>query len=139
MSKYDDVSWHYDGDFPQDLAEKNASTHIGMFLGWVIKRGLEGEFLKEIASEGLIKLKTGKITGAEFVCSYCDGKLTEEDLNEKANEFAKEYYENDVYLSDYAETLGENVPTLYHVEDNLKNALLIENILDDRFKAFQTK
>lgn len=38
MSKYDDVSWHYGGDFPKELTEKNASTHIGMFIGWIRRR-----------------------------------------------------------------------------------------------------
>lgn len=140
MSKYDDVSWHYDGDFPSDLAENNACTHIGMFIGWIIKRDLEGGFLKEIASDGIRKLKLGEITGGEFIYSYCDGKLTSEDLSNSANKFADQYYENDdTYMSDYAEVLGENVPTLYHVEDNLKNALLIEDILDKRFKEYQGK
>ncbi|KHD04785.1 hypothetical protein PN36_34480 [Candidatus Thiomargarita nelsonii] len=139
MSKYDDISWHYDGNFPAELTEKNASTHIGMFLGWAIKRNLEGTFLKEMANDGLIKLRAGEITGGEFVYLYCDGKLTSEDLNDDANKFAQEYYENDEYISDYAETLGYNVPTLYHIQDNLKNALLIENILDKRFKEYRKK
>ncbi len=140
MSKYDDVSWHYDGDFPPELTEKNACTHIGMFIGWVIKRGLEGEFLKEIASDGIRKLKSGEITGGEFIYSYCDGKLTNEDLSDSANKFAEEYYENDdAYMSDYAEALGEDVLTLYHVEDNPNNALLIKDILDKRFKEYQEK
>ena len=92
-----------------------------------------------MAAEGIKKIKAKEITGGEFVYSYCDGKLTEEDLNDKANEFAKEYYEDDVYMSDYGEALGENVPTLYHVEDSLENALVIEDILDKRFKEYQTQ
>ena len=140
MSKYDDVSWHFDGDFPADLTEKNASTHIGMFIGWIIKRNLEGDFLKEMASDGIKKLKLGEISGGEFIYSYCDGKLTNEDLSDSANRFAEQYYENDdTYMTDYAEALGENVPTLYYVEDNLKNALLIEDILDKRYKEYQGK
>ena len=139
MSKYDDVSWHFDGDFPTELTEKNASTHIGMFIGWIVKRGLEGDFLKEMALDGIRKLKLGEITGGDFIYSYCDGKLTNEDLNDNANKFAQEYYEDDVYMSDYAEALGADVPTLYHVEDNLENALIIEDILDKRFKEYQDK
>ena len=30
MAKYDDASWHYGGDFPDDLPEENGATHIGM-------------------------------------------------------------------------------------------------------------
>ena len=136
MSKYDDVSWHFDGNFPSDLTERHASTHIGMFIEWIVKRDLESDFLKEIASDGIRKLKLGEITGGDFVYSYCDGKLTNEDLNDNANKFAQEYYDN-VYMSDYAEALGEDVPTLYHVEDNLENALIIKGILDKRFKEYQ--
>jgi len=32
MAKYDDASWHYGGEYPENISEENASTHIGMFL-----------------------------------------------------------------------------------------------------------
>ena len=91
--------------------------------------GLEGEFLHEIAEEGIQKLKSGQITGSDIILSYCDGKLTEEDLSDLANTFAKSYYDR-TYYSDYSEAVGETAPTLYHVEDNFKNASIIEVILD---------
>ena len=37
MAKYDDASWHYEGDYPEDLPTANAATHIGMFLAGVLK------------------------------------------------------------------------------------------------------
>ncbi|RML48695.1 DUF7832 domain-containing protein [Pseudomonas avellanae] len=30
--KYDDASWHYNGNFPSDLPDTAGATHIGMFL-----------------------------------------------------------------------------------------------------------
>jgi hypothetical protein len=37
MAKYDDASWHYGGDYPEDLPNENVATHIGMFLQWCIE------------------------------------------------------------------------------------------------------
>lgn len=133
MSKYDDVSWHVGGKFPPELNEKHASTHIGMFLGWVIKHGLAGDLLEEIAADGLNKVVSGEITGAEFLLKYCDGKLTNEDINEEGNKFASEYYEKNIFISDYNELFGENVDTLYHVEDSVQNASILEKLINKRF------
>jgi len=49
--KYDDASWHYDGDYPEDLPIENTSTHIGMFLKWCICKNFYSEFLMEDSEE----------------------------------------------------------------------------------------
>ena len=51
MAKYDDASWHYGGDFPDDLPEENGATHIGMFLNWCIDNDLISEFQIEESGE----------------------------------------------------------------------------------------
>ena len=51
--KYDDASWHYDGNFPADLPDEAGATHIGMFLCWIIMRRMEGDFLKEQSTSAL--------------------------------------------------------------------------------------
>src|SRR6266404_3538306 len=34
--KYDDASWHYGGDFPEDLPREAGATHTGMFVAWAL-------------------------------------------------------------------------------------------------------
>src|SRR6478735_390289 len=37
---YDKAKWHYEGDFPSNLSEKQAFVHTGMYLGWIIEENL---------------------------------------------------------------------------------------------------
>ena len=41
--KYDDASWHSEGDFPDDLPEEAGGTHIGMFFAWALLSGMGGD------------------------------------------------------------------------------------------------
>ena len=45
--KYDDASWHFGGDYPEDLPDENGATHIGMFLAWCIAHNFFSEELEE--------------------------------------------------------------------------------------------
>jgi len=38
--KYDDASWHSEGDFPGDLRAEAGATHIGMFFAWLMLNGM---------------------------------------------------------------------------------------------------
>ncbi len=89
MSKYDDASWHYGGDFPEGLPQKNGATHTGMFLNWCINNDLISEELKEDSAEEIEKVKRREITGAEFVMESRDGKFSESDLSDLGNSFEK--------------------------------------------------
>ncbi|MDN3694377.1 hypothetical protein QWZ06_19865 [Chryseobacterium tructae] len=55
MSKYDDASWHYGGEFPEGLPQKNGATHTGMFLNWCINNDLISDELKEDNEEEIEK------------------------------------------------------------------------------------
>ncbi len=136
MAKYDDASWHSGGNFPSDLDDDNAYTHIGMFLGWAIDNELEGSLLREEFADLLQQYRAREITGAEFLHACCDNKLTDDDLNEEGNSFAEEYYESDRYYDDYAEVF-ERHPTLYHVEDNKENYGLISKRIGVRFEEWK--
>ena len=133
MTKYDDASWHFGGDFPSDLKINNARTHIGMFLGWVVDNKLYGNLLEEIHGENLRKFKDRKISPSQLFKVCCDDKLTNEDLNEEGNSFALHYYETDIYLEDYEEILGKDIDTLYHAEDSWENYLKISKRITKRY------
>ncbi len=152
MSKYDDASWHYGGDFPKGLPDKNGATHTGMFLNWCIEKGLVSGELKEDAEEEIESLKRREITGAEFVMEVMDGKFSEYDLNHLGNSFAKDYYKDDTdfgnrfssFADDYvnlfdaqAEEKDYEYETFYHIEDTYENYDLMKQIINHRFEEWK--
>lgn len=152
MSKYDDASWHYSGDFPEGLPQKNGATHTGMFLNWCIERNLVSEEFKEDAEEEIEKLKKREITGAELIIDSMDGKFSEYDLNDSGNAFAKDYYVDETdfgnrygsFATDYinlfdsiAEESDFEYETFYHIEDTYENYDLMKQIIDHRFEEWK--
>ena len=148
MTKYDDASWHYGGDFPEGIPEKNGATHTGMFLNWCINNDLISEELKEDSEDELEKLKRREITGADFVIDALDGKFSEYDLNDLGNAFAKDYYVDETdfgdkfssFATDYinifdsvAEESDFEYETFYHIEDTYENYDLMKQVIDHRF------
>lgn len=144
MAKYDDASWHYGGDYPNDLPIENASTHIGMFLTWCIERDLMSEEQQEDAAEDIEKVKRRTLTGAEFLDSVCDEKFTTDDLNETGNSFAKSYYGRKEgkyasYFDDYKRVFQQsaNEFIVYSVANSWENYELIKPVIDQRFEDWK--
>lgn len=135
--KYDDVKWHAGGEFPRELPGESAATHIGMFLGWAIDRGLEGDLLREQFPEVLQRFRRRETTGRGVLLACCDGKLTDDFLGDEANRFARAYYEPDTYFDDYADELADEVPTLYHVEDNWRNYERMKRRIERRYAEWK--
>lgn len=148
MAKYDDASWHYGGDFPEDLENEAGATHIGMFITWCINNNLVSEFQMDEAGDDVQKVKDRLMTGTEFLISNCDEKFTDEDLNEVGNQFANAYYNEDTqfaksfapYLQDYSHCFEQRAidnkkafKSVYHVKDSWENYALIEAVIDKRF------
>ena len=139
--KYDDASWHYGGDFPKDLPQEAGATHIGMFLAWALLSGLEGDLYTEELPDAIPSLQSRSITPGAFLIANCDEKFTDDDLNEEGNDFAQGYYASDaaLYVSDYGDTLGEGLESLYHVKDTWENFDRIKLVLDQRFKDWKNE
>jgi hypothetical protein len=138
--KYDDASWHYGGTFPKHLPKSAGATHIGMFLAWMLINDLAGEELEEDAESELAQLKDRTLTGAQFVMTVLDEKLTDQEFSEAGNAFAVAYYEglnNDSrYVDDYLLTFGVGLKTLYSVEDSWANYDQLSGVMDARFAAW---
>ena len=135
---YDRADWHYGGEFPSDLPPENGGTHIGMFLAWAAHAGLIGAFHLEHSSEYLEQMGRREITGGEFLAQACDEKFWPEDLNDEGNAFASDYYPSQ-YFEDYEEALGEDLPTLYHVQDSWANFDLLCPVLEHRFHEWKSR
>ena len=148
MAKYDDASWHYEGNYPENLPTKNAATHIGIFLAWCINNDLLSNEQTEDNVDDVESVKSRKMTGAEFLITVCDEKLIDEDLTKIGNRFAKAYYQYvkpskfakiyDHYIADYSKILNDGVEDdVYKIEDTWENYDLLRPIIDQRFKEWQ--
>lgn len=137
----DRIDWHADSTEQYDLPYENAGTHIGMFLAWVINHHLEGELHIEESLEELAQVRERKMTGREFLIKICDEKFWEEDLNGEGLAFVKFYYEAEGYryYVDYEETLAQNLPSIYHVEDTWENYDLIAAKITAAYQQWKTK
>ncbi|UFH51287.1 DUF7832 domain-containing protein [Pseudomonas sp. KNUC1026] len=139
--KYDDASWHYGGTFPAELPEAAGATHIGMFLAWMLMNDLASEELEEDAESELAQLKDRTLTGARFLMTVLDEKLTDEEFSETGNAFAVAYYQglnNDSrYVDDYLLTFGASIEGLYHVEDSWAHYDQLSGVIGARFGAWQ--
>jgi hypothetical protein len=137
--KYDDASWHYGGDFPKDLSDEAGATHAGMFVAWALLAGLAGDIHIEEFPEGVEKLRSRTVTPGQFFLEACDGKFTDEDLNDEGNAFAQEYFEFErgSYLEDYGRLLAEDLPSQYHVQDSWTNFDKLRPSLDKKFEDWR--
>ena len=139
--KYDDASWHYGGDFPEDLPEEAGATHIGIFLAWMILNGLASDELLEEVEESVTALRDRKTTGAAILMNDLDEKLSDADFNDEGNAFAIAYYqgENDdsKYVDDYLEAVGVDMESLYSVPDTWKSYDAVAELADKRFAAWK--
>lgn len=137
--KYDDASWHYNGEFPEGLAEEAGATHIGMFVAWALLNGLGGTLHTEEFPEELEALRDRETTPGRFLIDVCDEKFTDEDLSDEGNAFAEVYYnsKNAFYLTDYESTFSAAHTTLHHVEDSWVNFDKISKAIDRRFEEWR--
>ena len=139
--KYDDMTWHTEGDFPAGISPSAAAIHIGIFTIWAWKHGLGGDSFSEFADEISDILGKKELPPSEISIKFCDGKLTDEDLNEEGNEFASWYYEDDKtgYGDDYKKLLAGNLPSFYHVSDDWNSYAKMENRLNEVYKKWKIK
>lgn len=140
--KFDDATWHTEGDFPADLPPEAGATHIGMFLTWLVRNALLSDDLEGDSADELFSVRAGTMSGTEFLLTELDGRLTDEDLSETGAAFTMAYYEGaggDVtYLADYAEMFSSEpgINSLYQVPDTTENYQQIAPILTYRFEQW---
>jgi hypothetical protein len=133
MPKLDDMKWHLGGgEFPLDLPEENAATHIGFFVAWVINSGLWGASQSDDDSHAVQRVRDRTITGRTFLIERCDGKLFPGMLNKEGAAFAQKYYERE-YFKDYRRTLVVDLKSDYLVEDSWDNYDRISEVIDTCF------
>jgi hypothetical protein len=143
--KYDDASWHLEGLWPDGLPEIQASVMPGMFFVWAVLHDLASEeHLTDVtvSFKGLKeKLENRDVTPAEYFNKTCDGKLTDQDLNDEGNEFALAYYEGEdggeKFLTDYLTIFGDHEDSPYHVPNTWEAYDRYSPTIDKRFKEWK--
>jgi len=140
-TKYDDASWHYGGNFPKGLPNEAGATHTGMFVAWAVLSGLGGSMHTEDFPENIPRLQSRSVTPGRFLLEACDGKFTDEDLNDEGNAFAREYFdlERGSFLADYEGTLAGGLPSTYHVPDTWDTYDRLRPILDRRLAEWRRR
>lgn len=139
--KYDDASWHYEGEFPDHLPDAAGATHIGMFLTWMLLNGFASEDLLDEADSEVAELRDRSITGPQFLIRVLDERLTAEDFSQEGNAFTVAYYkgqdDDSRYVDDYLETFGVSVETLYGVPDSWGNYDQLAARMDARYASWK--
>lgn len=133
--KYDDVSWHAGGQFPADLPAAAGATHIAMFVAWCVLHDLAGELHADV----LAPLRARTLTPGQWFLQACDGKFTDENVNDDGNDFTAAYFEAEdmTYVADYQETLALDLDSLYRVPDTWASYDALAPVIDARFAAWQ--
>jgi hypothetical protein len=139
--KYDDASWHSGGNFPKDLPPAAGATHTGMYMAWALLSGLGGEIHVTELPDEILKLRSRSVTPRKFFLHACDGKFTDEDLNEEGNLFTQAYFDFDKgnFLNDYEAILAGDLESLYYVQDTWDNFDLLKPRLDQRLAEWKSK
>jgi hypothetical protein len=135
---YDKAKYHYGGDYPEDLPHDQAFVHTGMYLGWIIDRGLySDEFAAESASE-IESFRKRRMTGRQ-VYERWDGALVDDMLSAEGNAFSAAYFdfEHGQFLADYRDVLARDLPSEYHVEDSWPNYERLKARIDERYRAWK--
>lgn len=139
MANIDRVDWHLNEDFPNELPEENAGTHIGMYLNWIIDNGLIGEMFVSESFEAVENVKAKRMSGRDFLFEECDGKFWNDCLNPVGEEFTKAYYLSDKYLNDYSFTFDDSGDSIFSVENSWENYQKIKSVIDKRFEKWKAK
>ncbi len=148
IDRYD---WHYDsaakeyrerngvlGELTEEQANEiclYASDHIGLFVRWIIENGFEGE---ESDPEGCELVRGGKISGAQYLLDYCDGKFWDSDVSDEIRPFVAWYYESDEnrYFNDLGKLPGYKI---YETLSTDKEYDAIKQFIDKAYKEFKSK
>ena len=132
--KYDDYSWHVEGNFPAKTPQVNGATHIGMFLGWTIFRNKTTSNLisSQQAEKAFNDVKNKKTTPRNFLIKYCAGVILSDYFTDEMNEFIQAYYEK-YYFDDYA-IIFNNI--FYKLSNTWYNFDKTMEMLDKRYKEW---
>jgi hypothetical protein len=129
LEKYDDVSWHEEGEYPPDAPSQNAGSHIAYFLEWALRRGLLSEDVERDFGPEVTAVERNELEAPRLLAAM-DGKVTSEDLNDRGRLFAGKLY--DTFVERWEQWCDERgVASMYHVPWTRQHQAVAAGILDD--------
>lgn len=131
---YDKAKWHYEGDFPRWTRKRRAFVHTGLFLAWLVDRGMASELLATESAACVAAIRDRRGRPDDLYVEW-DGVLATEMLNAEANDFARDYYEQS-FLEDYASVFVEAGP--YGVRGSWGDYDRLARLLDERLAAWRS-
>lgn len=129
---YDRAKHHFLGEFPSILPIEQAYVHIGMFLGWMLEKGLYSNIFEDEEAHQVLRFKNRDVT-CSILSAMWDGYLGEDLFNEEGNAFSVYYYQSGMYRNDYQEVLASHLPSIYHVDDTWENYEKIKERINQRY------
>lgn len=133
---YDNAKNHFLGNFPESLPIEQAYVHIGMYLGWMIEKGLYSEFFEDEAGVQMIRFKRRDIS-CTILSEMWDGYLGHELFEKKGNMFTYYYYGSGIYKKDYEDVLAADLPSIYHVTDSWANFEKLSVKINQRYDEWR--
>ncbi|MFC0180156.1 DUF7832 domain-containing protein [Thorsellia kenyensis] len=139
----DCIDWHEEPAYEFELEYKNAGTHIGMFISWLIINDLVSDWMKEDFADEIKLVLNRQMTGLELLL-VAEGILREDYISEDALPFVEAYYSNDIdfsrsYQNDYEKILTNNLTSFYHVADSWENYELLAPALEEAYQIWAEK
>ncbi|RKW71142.1 DUF7832 domain-containing protein [Galactobacter caseinivorans] len=140
--KYDDDAWHLGDDFPENLNERAAVTHVGIFLAWCLENELTDP--KSFTEADREVMSQRRQAPSYFIHQRCDRKLLDAHLSEEGNAFAHEYYsstdEDPHYIRDYERAVRRlRLETMYHAPDTWESYDRVRPYLDKALASWRKR
>jgi hypothetical protein len=133
---YDNAKKHFLGNFPDNLPIEQAYVHIGMYLGWIIENDLYSEYFEDEAEIQIFRFKRREIS-CTILSEIWDGYLGHELFSKEGNMFTYYYYGGGLYKGDYDQTLVQQLPSIYHVDDSWENYETMAKLMSVRYNDWK--
>ncbi|MEJ7139165.1 hypothetical protein [Amphibiibacter pelophylacis] len=138
LVKYDDASWHSEGDFPSDIPPDAAGTHIGMFFSWLVLNNMTSNDYKGAFGTNIDELRQRNFTPGAYFLRFCDGKFVSDDINAVGNKFSAFYYDmkQGAYIADYESSVAAGLSSTYLVPDTWETYDKLAPVIEERFQEW---
>lgn len=132
---YDKAKYHDESVQDLGLPDDHAANHTVFFLRWLIENDMmNAEFMSESGDA----YRAGK-SSIHDVYGWWDRCLVSDMLTDEGNAFAQAYFDFQTgkFLEDYEETVGGDLPSIFHVEYTEENYQRLKHVFDARFAQWK--
>lgn len=135
---FDKAKYHFGGKWPAGLPIDQAYVHTGLFLAWLINRGLISSSFAARQRDAIESIRERNLTGPSLFHSM-DGVLDSSMVNTEGREFCAQYFDlkSGPYIDEYESLLARDLPSLYHVPDTWDSYDRLAQHLDRRFAEWR--